>query len=178
MSDEAAQPGSVRERFIEALERRSATHSGKARALLDARLSGLIAQNAGAVSATETARDDRQPLRGPLGDLADSMARHARTDTPEMLDYFRKTWASLRTENQFRQSLGQVPQNAGPLNSNSLVHRSLSLMRELSPGYLQHFLSYVDALSWMEQLGGPEAPASKETPRAATSRKSARGKSR
>ena len=58
-----------------------------------------------------------------------------------------------------RQSLEQVPGNAGPLNSSSLVHRSLSLMRELSPGYLQQFLSYVDALSWMEQMNGGSASA-------------------
>jgi len=173
---EKAPLGPVRTHFIEALERRSANHSGQARALLDARLSGLIAQSADSASAA--APVDRKPLRGPLGELADSMARDARPAAPEMLDYFRKTWASLRTENQLRQSLGQVPQNAGPLNSNSLVHRSLSLMRELSPGYLQHFLSYADALSWMEQLGGGEAPASKESPRAAAGRKSARGKAR
>lgn len=171
-----AQPGSMRQRFIEALERRSANHTGHARALLDARLSELVAQNSGSVSAA--APDESQPLRGPLGELADSMARDAWPAAPETLDYFRRTWAGLRTENQFRQSLGEVPQNAGPLNSNSLVHRSLSLMRELSPGYLQHFLSYVDALSWMEQLGATEAPASKDTPRATAGRKSTRSKAR
>jgi hypothetical protein len=74
-----------------------------------------------------------------------------------------------------RQSLARVPGNAGPLNSSSLVHRSLSLMRELSPGYLQQFLSYVDALSWMEQMNGGVAPAGKDAPRTAGTRKSARG---
>jgi hypothetical protein len=167
--------------FIEALERRSTNHSGKARALLNARLSELIAQRAvqSARSVPAAGPHECRPERGPLGELADSMSmgRPARLLAPDMLDYFRATWASLRTENQLRQSLGQVPQNAGPLNSNSLVHRSLSLMRELSPGYLQHFLSYVDTLSWMEQLGGNEAPASKETPRSG-GRKGGRGKSR
>jgi hypothetical protein len=38
-------------------------------------------------------------------------------------------------------------------------------MRELSPGYLQHFLSYVDALSWIEQMNGATV-APKEVPRA------------
>jgi hypothetical protein len=172
--------GPMHLRFMDALERRSANHSGTARALLDTRLSELIAQHAVQTGRAESASDvaARNPVRGALGELAGSTARDARPSAPEMLDYFRKTWASLRTENQLRQSLGQVPQNAGPLNSNSLVHRSLSLMRELSPGYLQHFLSYVDTLSWMEQLAGAEAPATRETPRATSGKKSARGKSR
>src|SRR5690606_2908910 len=53
---------------------------------------------------------------------------------------------------RLRQSQLQVPENAGPLNSSHLIHRSLLLMQERSPGYLQHFLSYIDTLSWMEQL--------------------------
>jgi len=118
-------------------------------------------------------------LRGPLGELADSMtARQNPALAPDMLDYFRKTWTGLRTENQLHQSLVQVPQNAGPLNSNSLVHRSLSLMRELSPGYLQHFLTYVDALSWMDRMNGSEVAASKETARTVSGKKGTRGKAR
>ena len=68
--------------------------------------------------------------------------------------------------------------NAGPLNSSSLVHRSLSLMSELSPGYLQQFLSYVDALSWMEQMNGGGALPAKDAPRATSSKKNTKGKSR
>ena len=99
---------------------------------------------------------------------------------PELaeLDYFREVWSKVRTEKQMRQSLEQVPGNAGPLNSSSLVHRALSLMREVSPGYLKQFLSYVDALSWMEQINGGAAPAGKDTPRAGNAGKSARGKAR
>ncbi|MGA7814139.1 DUF2894 domain-containing protein, partial [Caballeronia sp.] len=96
----------------------------------------------------------------------------------EVLDYFRETWSRVSTERQLRHSLAHVPGNAGPLNSSSLVHRSLSLMRELSPGYLQQFLSYVDALSWLEQMNGGGALADKDAPRSGSARKSARGKSR
>jgi hypothetical protein len=110
------------------------------------------------------------------GNLA--MARPSSYPELEVLDYFREIWSRLSTEKQFRQSLAQVPGNAGPLNSSSLVHRSLSLMRELSPGYLQQFLSYVDALSWMEQMNGGGALADKDAPRSGSARKSARGKPR
>lgn len=72
-------------------------------------------------------------------------------ELPEV-DYFQKTWSRLSTGLRLQQSQRQVPENAGPLNSSHLIHRSLLLMQERSPGYLQHFLSYVDTLSWMEQL--------------------------
>jgi hypothetical protein len=47
-------------------------------------------------------------------------------------------------------------------------------MRELSPGYLQQFLSYVDALSWLEQMNGGGALAGKDAPRAAGVKKNTR----
>lgn len=82
---------------------------------------------------------------------------------PELpaIDYFQKTWERLRTRRQLQTSQEQVPDNAGPLNSSSLVHRSLSLMREVSPGYLQHFLTYVDTLSWLSETDASEESAGK-----------------
>jgi hypothetical protein len=180
----------VRFHFIEALDRRASAQSGEARRVLDERLSGLLEAYAADVLTAEAAEarafdgGGAKPSRGPLGDLLDHIASEApaagRASYPELelLEYFRQTWSSVSADKQVRQSLEQVPGNAGPLNSSSLVHRSLSLMRELSPGYLQQFLSYVDALSWMEQLNGAGAPATKDTPRAAKARKNARAKPR
>ncbi|MFL9966115.1 DUF2894 domain-containing protein [Paraburkholderia sediminicola] len=186
----------VRFQFIAALERRAATHSGEARRILDDRLRGLLeayaidleranaaTAQAEAVAARPSASSDK--ALETLAEVIDRIARHApashdgTASYPELpaLDYFREVWSKVRTEKQLRQSLAQVPGNAGPLNSSSLVHRSLSLMRELSPGYLKQFLSYVDTLSWLEQMNGG-APATKDTPRAATSGKGARGKAR
>lgn len=93
---------------------------------------------------------------------------------PELpaIDYFREAWASVSTNKQLRQSQEHVPDNAGPLNSSHLVHRSLSLMRTLSPGYVRQFLSYVDALSWMEQMNQASAAPAKDAPRAAAAKKS------
>ncbi|WP_229758312.1 DUF2894 domain-containing protein [Paraburkholderia caffeinilytica] len=144
---------------------------------------------------TTTTASATEPARGTLAGLIDYIDSHApadgdgpttHTDTPrpssypelEVLDYFRQTWSKVRSEKQLRQSLKKAPGNAGPLNSSSLVHRSLSLMRELSPGYLQQFLSYVDALSWMEQMNGGSALPAKDAPRAASARKTTKGKSR
>ncbi|KWF81909.1 hypothetical protein WL94_26105 [Burkholderia cepacia] len=176
----------VRFHRIDALERRAAALEGDARTLLDARLATLIEGFAEVVArAGETATASSAPgapARGALAELVERLARDAQADRrgldPELIDYFRTMWSKVRTEQQYRQSLDQVPRNAGPLNSNSLVHRSLATMRELSPEYLQQFLSYVDALAWLEDLAGGGAQPEKEAPRAKTVKKGARGKSR
>ncbi|MEB2610451.1 DUF2894 domain-containing protein [Burkholderia cenocepacia] len=179
---------------IDALERRAAVLDGAARALLDARLATLIDGFAKRVARAdgdaEVTREPVQaatgaPARGALAALVEGLARDAQADRrgldPELVDYFRTMWSKVRTEQQYRQSLDQVPRNAGPLNSNSLVHRSLATMRELSPDYLQQFLSYVDALAWLEDLAGGGAQPEKEVPRAKAAkpaRKTTRAKAR
>lgn len=192
----------VRFRFIEALAQRAAGRSGEVRRILDDRLSALLEAYAGnlehAAGATE---DSAAPASHPaladgavdttLTGLLDYMASRAHdvpaahglpraASYPELaaLDYFRQTWSTVRAEKQMRQSLEPLPGNAGPLNSSSLVHRSLSLMRELSPGYLTQFLGYVDALSWLDQMNGGAALTGKDAPRAVNAGKSARGKAR
>ncbi|WP_321848054.1 DUF2894 domain-containing protein [Burkholderia diffusa] len=168
----------VRFHRLDALEKRAAALDGDARALLDARLATLlegfaeiVARAGETAAASETAQAAAlAPARGLLGGLVEQLARDAQADRsgidPELIDYFRTTWSKVRTEQQYRQSLDQVPRNAGPLNSNSLVHRSLATMRELSPEYLQQFMSYIDALAWLEDLAGGGAQPEKEAPRA------------
>jgi hypothetical protein len=183
----------VRFHRLDALEKRAAAFDGDARALLDARLATLLegfaeilARAGEAAAASETAQASAQaPARGALGGLVEQLARDAQADRrgvdPELIDYFRTMWSKIRTEQQYRQSLDQVPRNAGPLNSNSLVHRSLATMRELSPEYLQQFMSYIDALAWLEDLAGGGAQPDKEAPRAKAAkptRKTTRTKAR
>ncbi|AOJ67081.1 hypothetical protein WJ32_21765 [Burkholderia ubonensis] len=181
----------VRFHRIDALERRAAGHDGDARRLLDARLDALLAGYADDVERAGARADDANepdgvahamPASSALAGLVTHLARDAQADRagidPALIEYFRETWSKVRTEKQYRQALDQVPRNAGPLNSSSLVHRSLSLMRDLSPGYLQQFLSYVDALAWLEDLAGGGAQAEKEAPRAKGVKKGARSKAR
>jgi len=66
---------------------------------------------------------------------------------------FRASWSRIAAEDQVTQAMTRTPDNAGPLNSHALVLRSLALMRELSPDYLQRFLAQLDALWWLEDLG-------------------------
>ena len=73
--------------------------------------------------------------------------------------YFRNTWSRLSTEQQLTQTLAQAPANAGPMNSQHLVLRALEAMRDISPDYLQAFMSYIDALIWLDHAD-PTRPAS------------------
>ncbi|MGJ7581870.1 DUF2894 domain-containing protein [Variovorax sp. RHLX14] len=177
----------VRLRFIEAMERRAAGHFGEARRLLDERVAALrVAYDAmpgsepsiGVIASQTGTPSEMQ--RGPLSELAACIAEQAvlrgggsdissgyapagnRSAPTELasLAFFRSTWSRLSAERRLTKSLATVPENAGPLNSHQLVHRALQSMRETSPGYLHHFMTYVDALLWLDQAGGNSAVAS------------------
>jgi hypothetical protein len=80
------------------------------------------------------------------------------------------------------QSLAQVPENAGPLNSDRLVLRVLQTLREVSPAYLNRYVAYLDALMWLDQARAGGLPTPVATAGASASaardgrRKPARGK--
>jgi len=175
----------VRFHFIETLAKRAAAHGGDARRIRDDKVAGLLAaygedlEKAARAEGTPT----EQPAREALAELVDHLARHASSQGDgaaghrlKTLEYFRNTWSRLSAERRLTQSLAKLPQNAGPLNSHNLVHRSLTLMRDLSPEYLNRFMSYVDALLWVDQAGSGSASAGADAPRAESARKSARGK--
>jgi hypothetical protein len=192
----------LRFHFIDALERRVIGHEGAVRRQLDAKLSGLLQGYADDLAKTPgLAEDDArthtttQRARGPLSELLDRLAGDAAmlgnavtsvsaTTTPAAfpelpaLDAFRSIWTQVRTDSQLRQSLEQLPEDAGPLNSGVLVHRAIALMRAASPGYLQHFLSYVDNLAWMERLQHEGVLETRDAPLTTASGKPARARSR
>jgi len=136
------------------------THTTARPASQDSTLTGLLKH-----LATLTAPATPRPVSSSVGSL--------RERYPELpvLDEFRSTWSRVSANRQVRQSEEQVHENAGPLNSNHLVHRALSMMRDVSPGYLHQFLSYLDALAWVEQLQLGSEPPAKESKRAAKSAK-------
>ncbi|MDB5771395.1 MAG: hypothetical protein JWM42_1769 [Burkholderia sp.] len=82
---------------------------------------------------------------------------------------FRNTWSKLSVDRQVAQALEQAPKNAGPINSHMLVLRSLALMRDISPDYLNRFMSYADTLLCLEQSGKekPGKPKTRQVARAA-----------
>ncbi|HJW04345.1 MAG TPA: DUF2894 domain-containing protein [Azospira sp.] len=111
----------------------------------------------------------------PLADLTAYLGQHSLVDLdappvahgePQVISpmelkavrRFRNTWSKLSVEQQLAQAQAQVPENAGPLNSHLLMLRSFQLMRDISPDYLNHFMSYVDTLLWLEQVDGVGMP--------------------
>ncbi len=157
---------------LESLAARAPQHAGRARELLEQRLSGLLgayAEDLARVAAGERAATGTAAVPcSALGGLLAHMARPAATAdavatgeqaaaTPAdaelpMLDELRAVWSRLRNDSQLRESLEQVPADAGPLNSDMLVHRALQLMQSVSPGYLQEFIAYADTLSSLQPL--------------------------
>nr|WP_295377360.1 DUF2894 domain-containing protein [Pseudoxanthomonas sp.] len=175
----------VRTLIAEALERRAAGQGEGVRRVLDAKVAALREHDGN--TATPSTPPATLPLHTALGDLRDHIAEQIavrdgeqlaageppRPPFPEvaMLADLRRLWSRIRAESQLRESLETAPADAGPLNSGRLVHRSLTLMREQSPGYLQSFLSYLDALAWLEQMSDGGLLATGEAPRAATETK-------
>ena len=100
-------------------------------------------------------------------------------DLPALED-FRRLWSQQRTREQLRATLQPPPAGAGPLNSASLAHRALALMRTACPGYLQHFMAHLDALSWLEQMraAGSLTPPGAGTPAARGAKAPARKRRR
>ncbi|SAK55314.1 hypothetical protein AWB77_01613 [Caballeronia fortuita] len=164
--DDRANP--VRFHLIDALDKRAAAYEGETRERLEERIARLLDEYRREIerAASSDASIGDVDARGPLAMLVDDIAKASsmhETSHAALLDYFRAVWKKVSAEKQLRDSLAHVPKNAGPLNSSSLVHRSLSLMREVSPDYLQHFLAYADALSWMEAINAPDAVVATET---------------
>lgn len=181
----AARIDPLRLHLAEALARRAAGHAGEARRLLDARLAALVddlrARLAVAPPPQPPADADKVRAPGPLAALVAQHARaprpaalargpgqdaaatattaHAAAESPAALDYFRATWARLSAEQRLAQSRARLPDNAGPLNSQHLVHRALALMHAVSPECLQHFMAQMDGLMWLDQVNQPRRGA-------------------
>ncbi|PBJ83882.1 hypothetical protein CMZ84_05240 [Lysobacteraceae bacterium NML93-0399] len=151
---------------IVALHARALQRDGDARRQLEAKLAALVEAYAREIALSDDAHGTAR-TRGDLGVLADETTTRERDNAayPELpaVDDFRRLWSTLRTRTQVRKSLAQAPTGAGPLNSAALAHRSLTLMGGLSPEYLQHFLGYVDTLSWLETLQDAGVLAGKDT---------------
>lgn len=158
----------VQQARLHALQQRAAQHSGAARVAIEEKLQALRGSVAAAAAAVG---DEAQPPPAnrisPLAALVAHMARHQPPagELKTVRDH-RGTWVKLGVQQRLTQTLAKVPDNAGPLNTQRLMHQALSLMGDASPAYLQHFMAHVDALLTLEQLGPQPTPARKDGPRA------------
>ena len=184
--------------LMSALAQRAARHDGAVRQRLDARLQELadayatLPPRAHAQESPPGTGDS--PLKQLLGQLGSGpwldapLPAAATTPVGEpsdnapiadiaapmpVLDEFQQLWTRIRIDGLLRQCLDGLPEDAGPLHSSVLTYRAMALMREVCPDYLQHFVAYTDALSWLEQLGG-SAAAGSDADGAASPRRPAR----
>jgi hypothetical protein len=169
----------VLQRLLEALARRAEGREGASRQALEDKAARWRTRGAAEAAKAEpapgaaapAARDAGlaslvaalQPRTEGAGTEPRSPAPSMKADEPvelKSLQAFRDTWARVQADRQIELSLAREPGQAGPLNSLHLVHRSLKLMREVSPDYLRRFMAHVEALMWLEQLdAGPAGPA-------------------
>lgn len=76
--------------------------------------------------------------------------RGQRAENPRVRQ-FRQQLRKISVQKQVRQAIARAPQNAGPINSHSLVLRALALMQDISPDYLNRFMTHVDALLCLDE---------------------------
>ena len=168
--------------YLEALSIRASAHHGSARQRVDSRLLDAIAhyrdrlERAQSEAASGSVAQRALPAaRETLADLVRHMAQielHGPHDAAgdftgqrvelKSVRNFRDTWSRLRINKQVRQALQQAPKNAGPLNSQVVALRSLALMRDIAPDYLNRFMSHVDTLLCLEQGDGMALPAAQK----------------
>jgi len=169
---EAAQLDPVGWHYLQVLAERTRNQTGPAHALLQAKLNTAVAQLQLRLAKPQTPSTlpsslAPSPLSALLQDMAAPSAQrpwspsgHGRLDNPRV-EQFRQQLGKISVQKQVTQAIAQAPQNAGPINSHMLVLRSLGLMRDLSPDYLNRFMSYVDTLLILED-SGQSKPATKK----------------
>ena len=168
----AARVDAVGWHYIETLAQRTHAQSGTAQSLLWVKLQGALEEFQGRMK--RAAAPEAETAPGPvlpsamsvlLQDMdsttdtqgVDKMAGRL-AETPH-IQQFRKQLSQISVHKQVTQAIAQAPQNAGPINSHMLVLRSLGLMRDISPDYLNRFMGYVDTLLCLDEAGvGKAAP--------------------
>lgn len=169
--------------YLQTLAVRTAAHTGTAQALLERKLQQALdafevrwhncpapqvsvhrgpsplaqllqetGQNPAAVSAgsASTASNRRAPPPG------------LRPDNPRVRQ-FRRQLRKISVQKQVGQALAQAPRNAGPINPHMLVLRALGLMRDISPDYLDRFMTHLDTLLCLEDAEKNRLAASKKS---------------
>jgi hypothetical protein len=164
-------------RFLQALSRRMAAQPDSVRERLQARvLAALDAHATRAGPAVPVARivPKTASAASPLAQLnqairaarANAASQDDADDADELASVrrFRRTWTSLRIQDQVDDAVARKPANAGPLNSHVLVLQSLDLMRALSPRYLERFLVHVETLQWLEEAAAQKPAEPQDKP--------------
>ncbi|MEY2859573.1 MAG: hypothetical protein RL392_31 [Pseudomonadota bacterium] len=158
---------------LEALYRRASAYEGSVRRILDTKILQLAHAFAARAAHTRppgtgVAVDKVKPV--PNETLKDLVHHLSHNDEPDRLQtiggvgpsaptelkavaYFRNTWSKLSVNQRIKAALDNAPQNAGPINSHAVALRSLELMRDISPDYLNRFMTHIDTLMLLDLAG-------------------------
>ncbi len=192
----AAQIDAVTWHYLDLLAQRAEQQQGLAQHLLCDKLEqGLTAIERRFAEAASTGQPNTKKRDGanesatsgqalhagpsPLAELLQAMQQHQAVAAPSpsgewrqenpRIQQFRQQLGRISVQKKISQAIAQAPQNAGPINSHMLVLRSLGIMREVSPDYLNRFMAHVDTLLCLDQAGQVQAkpkakPATGTTP--------------
>jgi hypothetical protein len=172
----AARMDAVGWHYIETLTSRTQAQSGPARLLLHAKLQEALQRFNARMSAADHSKAAPEPLPSPLATLLQDMGPKTApassgkpagwpSENPR-IQAFKKQLSQISVQKQVTQAMAQAPQNAGPINSHMLVLRSLGLMRDISPDYLNRFMAHVDTLLCLEEAGKGKLTPKRATPSA------------
>lgn len=156
--------------YLEALARRAQSQRGSVQRIIQDKLRlttlAFMEQDCSVQSlAASVDKTSAKPGLESLRGLVERLSQHSADEStptgihvslqPELksIQYFRRTWSKLSIDKQVAHAFAQAPKNAGPMNSHAVALRSLAMMRDIAPDYLNRFLGYVDTLARLDQGG-------------------------
>jgi len=174
----AARVDAVGWHYIETLAKRTQTQSGPARLLLHTKLQEALHRFDARMSTAVQPQKAPEPLPSPLATLLQDMKPKTApqgsgrptgwpSENPR-IQAFKKQLSQISVQKQVTLAIAQAPQNAGPINSHMLVLRSLGLMRDISPDYLNRFMAHVDTLLCLDEAGKGKSTPKRAAPSAKT----------
>lgn len=175
----AAQSDPVGWHYIETLAARTHAHTGAVQQLLQEKLHSALMTLQERLDNRPMPGSDRDPRSAapsPMAQLLQDMAPAAdiasvhplaaagRGGESPRVRQFRRQLRKISVQKQVSQAIAQGPQNAGPINSHMLVLRALGLMRDISPDYLNRFMTHVDTLLCLEDAERLRMASPRKTP--------------
>ena len=166
--------------YIEVLDARTRVQTGLAQQLLSEKLVNVLLDFKARLDAIQ-----RPPLAtepgvfvppSPLANLLNDRVQHLPAEASTRMDKtsnwreespqvkkFRQALGKISVQKQVAKAIAQAPQNAGPINSHMLILRSLGLMRQCAPDYLNRFMVYAQTLFFLDEAGKVRQPSSKKS---------------
>ena len=172
----AARVDAVGWHYIETLAKRTREQSGPAQMKLVAKLQEALVRLETRLSEATVPVAKQDAIPSPLATLLHDMDSKSALqgsnkstglglESPR-IQAFKKQLSQISVQKQVTQAIAQAPQNAGPINSHMLVLRSLGLMRDISPDYLNRFMAHVDTLLCLDEAGKAKLTPKKASPAA------------